>query len=161
MAGNGNTKLDWDQAFDEWVLVIRPRGDVTQAEFAKSKGVSPTHLSTRFGEIEVARITGQARAGMAKVLMTSIDKVAEGLKDLKDDKNVDAATRTRTAAGVLRTTADRLGFSPQQTTINIQQNNATKVEIVPLFEAAYVDADKAVFDADKDIYPETPPEGAE
>ena len=141
---------DWDSVFNAWVLVHEPTG-MTQAAYAQSLGISEGHLSSKLDEIRIKRIIGKTKLKMAEVMQKSLDKMDNGLEklvDTKPDRQVMAASEA------FKATADRLGLSPQQVAINIQQNNSQNVQVVPLFEAAYADKDKLVFDSDDDKYPE-------
>lgn len=132
------TKIDWDQAFDAWVLVIRPKGEMTQAEYAKSLGVNHTWLSHRFTEIEVERISNKAKGKMASVMAKSLEKMDEGLDQMDSDPEVDSASKLRAANDAFKSTSDRLGLSPQANIISIQNTNQANAQsiltIPPMFQ---------------------------
>jgi hypothetical protein len=131
-------KLDWEKAFDDWVMVFRPKGEITEKEYAKSLGISYTHLSHRFSEIRVQRISNKAKNKMAKVMIKSLNKMDEGLDELDDDEDVDAASKLRASSEAFKSTADRLGLSPQANVIQIQNNNQanaqTSLTVQPMFQ---------------------------
>ncbi len=133
-------KLDWDSAFDEWVLVVKPKGDITQKAFALQKGVEPTHLSRRFHEIELDRTTNTAKSKMAHVMIKSLERVDEALDELDEDEKVTASDKLRSANDSFKATADRMGLSPQAQIINIQQSNqanlSASVVIPPMIQSA-------------------------
>lgn len=141
-------KIDWDAAFDAWILIHRPKGILTQQAYAQSLGVAPTWLSTRFNEIERIRKTDEIKQKMPKVLQQSLDKIEEGLEFIKPEE------LASTSARVFSTIADRLGMSPQAQVIQIQQNNANQTILVPLFEGEVASKAEKIFESETDLYPE-------
>jgi len=134
-------KLDWDSTFDEWVLVVKPKGEITQKAFAIKKGVEPTHLSRRFHEIELDRTTNTAKSKMAHVMIKSLDRVDEALDELDQDDKVTAADKLRSANASFTSTADRLGLSPQANIINIQQSNQSNLNATFIIQPMFNDPD--------------------
>ncbi len=153
MAVTKLTEKEWDQAFDQWIMVIKPKGEMTQFEYAKSLGVSAPWLSTKFSEIEISRITNNAKVKMAKVLEKSLDKVDEGLDELDGDEKVTAAGKVHASNESFKIMADRLGMAPAQMNMNVNTNiqmnvslfgSEDKPNIETMFKGAVIDEEKNV-----------------
>lgn len=134
-------KLDWEQAYDEFILVHKPKG-MKQYEFAALKEVNPQWLSVRFKEIEGERLIKSNRSDMPRIMA----KALKGLEEALDEDADRSVPEFRTGIGVeakaklslaaASSMADRLGMSPQAMTINMQQLNQNKTVLaVPIFAA--------------------------
>ncbi len=134
-------KIDWQAAFDEFLLVHKPNG-MLQKDFATLKGVQPTYLSLRFNEIESERIMESNKAEMPKLMQTALKGLKEALNEEPDRQTVDLRTgigveaKAKLTLATATAMADRLGMSPQAMTLNVQQNNLNKAAIqsVPFFQ---------------------------
>ncbi len=124
-------KLNWDDAFDEYLLVHKPNG-MPQYEFAASKKVDANWLSSKFAEIRRQRRLQSVKNDMPKVMLKALRSVNEAL-DEEPDRSP-SATRTGMSVGekakisieAFKAMADREGMSPQAVTLNMQQINQNK-----------------------------------
>ena len=151
-------KIDWEQAFDAWILVIKPKGELTQATYAKQLGVQETHLSRRFAEIKRERTMAAINSKMPQVMRKSLKQVDEALDatQVQNDKgdwiDVDPMAKGKLALDIFAKLADRQGMSPQANLITIQQNTQTNTFIIqPMFHSEQNQEEtKLLFNAELD-----------
>ncbi len=148
---------NWDAAFDEFILVHKPKG-MKQYEFAALKQVDAEWMSTKFSEIRNERLMTENRSRMPKLLSRGLDEMEStldmvaGIKEDEPGKGISQEFKSKMGLEAAKFAADRLGMSPQAVTINMQQLNQSKIVIAPLFDMAPSEIDKP-FTIDGDMYP--------
>ncbi len=136
-------KLDWNQAFDEFILVHKPAG-MKQYQFAALKEVDVEWLSTKFTEIRNERLMTKNKSRLPKLLSKALDGLESALGEEVDREVADKRTgigveaKAKLSLAAVTGIADRLGMSPQAMTINMQQLTQNKTILaVPIFAAEY------------------------
>ncbi len=137
--------LDWNMAYDQFLLVYKPKG-MTQRAYAETvMEMDHTYVSTNFVRIESERILSGSKTRMTKLLETALLSVEASLKEKADyspsaERNgISAEFKNRFGLDAFKAMADRLGFSPQAVNIAVTQNSQTNIVIPPLFAQQYAD----------------------
>lgn len=149
-------KINWEQAFEQWLSHKRDNPKATQKAFAVSIGLDIEYLSTRFTEIRTKRLLDTSKGLFPKLLKKSLAIINNTLNE-DADYNI-AAERTgispefkgKFALETAKAMADRLGMSPQAMTLNLNQNNLTVLQ-APIFAAPYADLEDAMFPTDAKV----------
>ncbi len=127
--------LDYEREYRNFlnakaVLLERHKVQLTEADYADCLGIARQTFSTHFAEIKKREVTKRIEDTLRHVTIKALNKTVEGLNHLTMSETPEAVGMV---AKVAYGAADRIGFSPQQVQINMQQNNQQNVVIPPLF----------------------------
>lgn len=161
-----NPKINWEQAFEQWLSHKLENPKATQKAFAVSIGLDVEYLSTRFTEIRTKRLLDTSKGLFPKLLKKSLAIINNTLNEdadystSADRTGISPEFKGKFALETAKAMADRLGMSPQAMTVNLNQNNLTVMQ-APIFAAQYEDLTNSMFpqskviDADKSSDSET------
>ncbi len=127
----GVDKVDYAREFKnfelaKWVLE-QDGGKLTQEEYAYQIGVNPAGLSTHFAELRRKEEDAEIVQNLRAISRLATNKVSKGIASLQMETVKDAEGIARIGYGA----ADRIGFSPQAATINIQNSNTQQTLVIP------------------------------
>ncbi len=124
-------KLDYEREFANFELansVLEPCGkELTQSEFAYYLGVSYQTLSIHFKELREKAENQEIINNLKAISRKGLNKVSVALDTISVTTIKESETMSRIAYGA----ADRIGFSPQAATINIQNSNTQQTLVIP------------------------------
>ncbi len=130
-------KINWEQAFERYVIEEVPKG-ITQAAYAAAIGVNSCYFSTKFTSWERERELTIFKRRTPNLLNKALDNVEKTLKeDAEYVKSADRAGlspqfKAEFSLDAVKAFAGMEGISPQGAIINIQ-NKATATVLAPMF----------------------------
>lgn len=157
----GMTKQhDYKREFDNFQLAKSIDTSITEKDFAVGLRMSYTTISSRFAPFNQQLEEDEIRQTLRKITKSAHNKVNKFIESFEPQKIQEADTLSMIGAR----TADRIGFSPQASTINIQNNQNNKTDInlqMNIFPNEYKDEFTHMFGGNEDGREGTEEEGTE